>query len=118
MISSLRPFAIAVLAVSATLYALPLAAQELVTPAAPPSIAVPVAATVPLAAAEAPKLPIKVSATKDDPKDPDAIVCKTETNTGSRIATTKRCQSHRQWTEQSREMQKLLMDKPSPANGN
>ena len=59
----------------------------------------------------------KVAATKPDPTDLDAVVCKVETNTGSRIASTKRCQTRRQWAEQSREVQKMIMDKPAPSAG-
>jgi len=119
MIPAVRILTVFSMAATTMLFALPTSAQQLVTPAAPPSVAVPVApAAAPAAAAEPAKPEIKVSATKVDPTDPDAIVCKTDTNTGSRIASTKRCQSRRQWTEQSREMQKALMDKPSPANGN
>mgnify|MGYP000937993180 CR=1 FL=1 len=97
---------------SAALFATPALAQDVVTPAPPPTVAVPVAA-----APAAAKPEIKVTATKPDPTDPDAVVCKVETNTGSRIASTKRCQTRRQWAEQAREVQKMIMDKPSPSAG-
>lgn len=97
------------------LLAAPAWAQDVVKPAAPPTVAVPVAAAPAGAAAVKPE--IKVTATKPDPTDPDTVVCKVETNTGSRIASTKRCQTRRQWAEQSREVQKMIMDKPSPVAG-
>ena len=99
---------------AAALLATPALAQDVVKPAAPPTVAVPVAADP---AATAAKPEIKVTAAKPDPTDLDAVVCKVETNTGSRIASTKRCQTRRQWAEQSREVQKMIMDKPAPSAG-
>lgn len=102
--------------IAAVLMTAPLAAQETVKPAPPPTVAVPVAAA-PTATAPAARPEIKVTATNPDLKDPDVVVCKTETNTGSRIASTKRCQTRRQWAEQAREVQKMIVDKPSPSAG-
>ena len=101
---------------AAALLATPALAQDVVKPAPPPTVAVPVAAD-PAAAVKPANPDIKVSATKPDPTDLDAVVCKVETNTGSRIASTKRCQTRRQWAEQSREVQKMIMDKPAPSAG-
>ena len=101
---------------AAALLATPALAQDVVKPAPPPTVAVPVAAD-PAAAVKPASPDIKVAATKPDPTDLDAVVCKVETNTGSRIASTKRCQPRRQWAEQSREVQKMIMDNPAPPAG-
>jgi hypothetical protein len=108
-------FAFAVLLAVPTLAA----AQDVIKPAAPPAVAVPVdgavapavdGAVAPVVAANAEP---KVVATKPDPKDPDAIVCKWETDSGSRIKATKHCASRRQWAESSREISKTYQNQPN-----
>ena len=79
-------------------------AQEVVVPAAPPAIGVPVAGDA--AAQSRPNAEPKVVATKGDPKDPDTVVCKWERDTGSRTKSTKICASRRQWAANAREVSK------------
>ncbi|MGL4541337.1 MAG: hypothetical protein ACRCUI_02365 [Polymorphobacter sp.] len=83
-------------------------AQEAAKPAAPPAVAVPVEATVATVAGA--NAEPKVVAAKPDPKDPDAIVCKWETDSGSRIKATKHCASRRQWAESGREISKTYQN--------
>ena len=67
------------------------------------------AQAAPPAAPAAPS-PITVTGTKEDVKDPDQVVCRRETDTGSRIKSTKVCMSRRQWAEQGRTAQKAIAD--------
>lgn len=60
------------------------------------------------AAAPAAASPITVTGAKEDLKDPDQVVCRKETDTGSRIKSTKVCMSRRQWAEQGREASRSI----------
>ena len=75
-------------------------AAETVGLAAEPAAA---PASAPTAAA-----PITVTGTQEDKKDPDQVVCRKETDTGSRIKATKVCMSRRQWAEQGREASRSI----------
>jgi len=86
-------------------------AQEVVTPAAPPAVAVPVSGDA--AAESRPNAEPKVVAAKPDPKDPDAVVCKWERDTGSRTKSTKICASRRQWAANAREVSKQYQNQPN-----
>ena len=78
-------------------------------PAAPVAPAAPEAHAAPAAPA-----PITVTgANKEDVKDPDQVVCRRETDTGSRIKSTKVCMSRRQWAEQGREAARAINAMPS-----
>ena len=57
--------------------------------------------------------PITVTGNKEDPKEPDQIVCRREADTGSRIKSTKVCMSRRQWAEQGREAARHINSMPS-----
>jgi hypothetical protein len=97
-------------------------AQDVVKPAAPPTVAVPVAVAAPAAAlapaATTAKSEIKVIATKPDPNDPDTVVCKRESDTGSRIKSTKVCASRRQWAAMGREITKQIRDTANVSSPN
>ena len=100
----------------AAMLAVPAVAQDVVKPAAPPAVAVPVDAAAAATASEPAKPEIKVTATKPDLKDPDVVVCKWESDTGSRTKSTKICATRRQWAQNGREVAKQYQNQGNAAS--